>query len=260
MDQSAHAETILVVDNDPILRDLIARMLVHHGYAVLQALSGEEALVTAARHTGTLPLLVTDVLMPNMDGFRLADRLTVSHPEIRVLFISGHYDDSAGVRQGLHQSHRPFLLKPFTQDQLARAVRDSLDHPPDRDDDPFALILADPRTAAEPLQDTPPLQGLPRALRFRARLTMRYRTPRSSNWHDGVTENLSRSGVLFRSICPQEPKTPIDMFLTLPTGVAEGLAPRVRCQGDIVRVQPPETAGMLPGLAAAVETYVVAAG
>ena len=56
------------------------------------------------------------------------------------------------------------------------------------------------------------------------------------------------------------PKTPIDMFLTLPTGVAEGLAPRLHFQGEIVRVQPPETAGMLPRVAATVETYVVAAG
>ena len=258
MDHSAYGETILLVDSDPVMRDLIARMLNHQGYTVLQALSGTEALVAAARHNGALPLLVTDILI--MDGFRLADLLTVSRPELRVLFISGHYDESAFVRQGLHQWPRPFLLKPFTQDQLAMAIRDALDHPLERDHDPFALILADPNAAAEPLQDTPPVHGLPRAVRFHARLTTRYRTPRSSDWHDGVTENLSRSGVLFQTLSPLEPKTPIDMFLTLPTGETEGLAPRLRCQGEIVRVQPPETAGMLPRVAAAVETYVVAAG
>ncbi len=257
MGHSARGETILLVDNDPILSDLVTRALVHHGYAVLQALSGEEALVTAARHTGALPLLVTDILTPGMDGFRLADLLTVSRPEIRVLFISGHYDDSAGVRQGLRQSPRPFLLKPFTQGQLAGAIREELDRSPDRNRDPFALILADPNAAAQPMQDRPLPHGLPRALRFRPRLTMRYRTRGSFDWHDGVTENLSRSGVLFRSIYPLEPKTPIDMFLTLPTGVAEGSAPRLRCQGEIVRVQPPETAGMLPRVAAAVDAYVV---
>ena len=53
---------------------------------------------------------------------------------------------------------------------------------------------------------------------------------------------------------------PIDMFLTLPTGTTEGLVPQLRCQGEIVRVQPPETAGMLPRVAAAVDAYVVAAG
>ena len=217
MDHSAQAETILVVDNDHIFHDLITRMLVHQGYGVLQAPIGAEALVTAARHTGTLQLLVTDILMPGMDGFRLADLLTVSRPEIRVLFISGHYDDSAFVRQGLHQLARPFLLKPFTQDQFARAIREALDYPPERDHDPFALILADPSAAAEPLHDTPPVHGLPRALRFHARLTTRYRTRGSVDWHDGVTENLSRSGVLFRSIYPLEPKTPIDMFWELPT-------------------------------------------
>ena len=234
-------------------------MLNHRGYAVLQALSGAEALATAARHTGTLQLLVTDILMPGMDGFRLADLLTVAHPEIRMLFISDHYDDSAGVHQGLHQSPRLFLLKPFTQDQLARAIQEALDSSPEHDHDPFALILADPSTAAKPLQDTPPVHGLPRALRFHARLTTRYRTPRSSDWHDGVTENLSRSGVLFRSIYPLEPKTPIDMFLALPIGTGTNPATRVRCQGEIVRVLPPETPDMLPGMAAAVDEYVLAA-
>ncbi len=166
MDHSVHGETILLVDNDPILCDLIAKMLVHQGYTVLQALSGEEALVTAARHTGTLQLLVTDILMPSMDGFRLADLLTVSRPEIQVLFISGHYDDSALVRQGLHQSQRPFLLKPFRQDELARAIREVLDCPTDRERDAFALILADPNAAAQPMQDRPLPHGLPRPCGF----------------------------------------------------------------------------------------------
>ena len=260
MDRSAHAETILVVDNDPITRDLIARMLDNRGYAVLQALSGEEALGAAASHAGSLPLLVTDILMPGMDGFTLADLLTVSRPEIRILFICDHYDDSALIRQGLGQTPRSFLLKPFGQDQLASAIREALDRPPDRDRDPFALILANPNAAVQPMQDRPLPDGLPRALRFRARLTMCYRTRGTFDWHDGVTDNLSRSGVLFRSIYSQEPKTPIDMFLTLPTATAEGSVPRLRCQGTIVRVQPPETAGMLPRVAAAVDTYVVAAG
>ena len=86
---------------------------------------------------------------------------------------------------------------------------------------------------------------------------MRYRTPRSSDWHDGVTENLSRPGVLFRSIYPQQPKMPVDMFLTLPARAASGPTTRLHCQGEIVRVQPPETAGMLPRVAAAVDAYVV---
>ena len=260
MDHSTQAETILLVDSDAILCDLMARMLDHQGYAVLQALSGERALVAAARHAGSLPLLVTEILMPGMHGFSLADLLTVSRPGIRALFISGDYDDSAFVRQGLNQTQRPFLLKPFTQDQLASAIREALDRPRDRDHDPFALILADPKAAAQPMQDSALPQGLPRALRFQARLTTSYRTRGSFDWHDGVTENFSRSGVLFRSIYSPEPKTPIDLFLALPTGTTEGLVPGLRCQGEIVRVQPPETAGMLPLVAAAVDAYVVAAG
>ena len=110
------------------------------------------------------------------------------------------------------------------------------------------------------MQGRPLPHGLPRAWRFQARLTARYRTRGSSDWYDGVTENLRRSGVLFRSIYSPEPKTPIEMFLTLPTGTAGGLVPRLRCQGEIVRVQPPETAGMPSRVAAAVDAYVMAAG
>ena len=259
MGHSTQTESILVVDNNPILSDLITRMLDHDGYAVLQALSGEEALVSATRHAGPLPLLVTEILMRGMDGFRLADLLTVGHPEIRVLFISSHYNDSAFVRHGLDQMQRPFLLKPFGQGQLASAIREALDRPPDCDSDPFSLILADQKAAARAMQDGTSPDGLPRALRFQARLTTHYRTGGSVDWHDAVTENLSRSGVLFRSSYPHEPKTPIDLFLTLPTGTAERLVPRLRCQGEIVRVQPPETAGMLPRVAAAVDAYVVTA-
>ena len=196
MDRSAHAETILVVDNDPITRDLITRMLDHRGYAVLQALSGEEALGVAASHAGSLPLLVTDILMPGMDGFRLADLLTVSRPEIRILFICDHYDDSALVRQGLGQTPRSFLLKPFGQDQLASAIREALDRPPDRDRDPFALILANPNAAVQPMQDRPLPDGLSRALRFRARLTMRLphtRELRLARRRDRQSQSIGRA-------------------------------------------------------------------
>ena len=92
-----------------------------------QVLSGEEALVTAARYAGALPLLGTEILMPGMGGFRLADLLTVSRPETQVLFISGHYDDSALVRQGPHQFQRSFLLKPFHQGELSRTIREVLE-------------------------------------------------------------------------------------------------------------------------------------
>ena len=245
MSHAQHVEVILLVDNDQIVRNLIGRMLAHQGYVVLEASRGEQALVTAAHHPGPLHLLVTDVMMPGMDGFRLADLLTVSRPEMGVLFISGHYGDSPAVRRGLHQSQRPFLLKPFRQDELATAIRMALDGPPDRDRDPFARILADPRIAAEPLQDSPPPHGIPRALRFGTRLTTRYRTRRGFDWHDGVTENISRSGVLFRNIHPLEPKTPVDIVLTLPAGATSDPTTRLCCQGEIVRVLPPEAPNML---------------
>ena len=97
-------ETILLVDDEVPLRRLIQRMLDDQGYHVLEASDGDEALRVAADYTGLIALLVTDVVMPGLDGFTLVERLPESHPETRVLFISGHADRSVAVRGGLKES------------------------------------------------------------------------------------------------------------------------------------------------------------
>ncbi len=259
MPDSPHTETVLLADNDPIIRNLIARMLDHQGYNVLEAAGGEEALALAAQYPDPIHLLLTDARMPGIDGFGLADRLILPRPVMKVLYISGHYDDISGVRQGLHRYQRPFLLKPFHHDDLARTIREVLDRPTDRECDAFAFILTSPIAAAEPLEDSPPPQGIPRALRFRARLPLRYRTAREFEWHDGVTENISRSGLLFQSSSPLAPKMSVDIFLPVPGGEDEESTRRLRCHGDIVRVLAPVSPEILPSVAAAVDEYVLAA-
>jgi CheY-like chemotaxis protein len=120
-------ETILVVEDDPPLRRLIRQALEDRRYQLLSACNGREALELAAHHPGPIDLLVADVVMPVMDGFTLAEMLAETHPETRVLFISGHGDRSETVRLGLKESRQQFLLKPFTVDRLLQMVRDQLD-------------------------------------------------------------------------------------------------------------------------------------
>ena len=99
---------------------------------MLEAGDGEEALDLAADQSRYIDLLITDIVMPRMDGFTLSERLVESHPETRVLFLTGQADRSVAIRGGLKQDGQPFLLKPFTRDRLLSTIRDLLDTEPDR--------------------------------------------------------------------------------------------------------------------------------
>ena len=119
----------------------------------------------------------------------------------------------------------------------------------------FSLILASHVTGARPMQEKRPPSGLPRASRFVVRLPVRYRTAGDLDWRVGFTVNISRSGVLFRPERVVEPKTPIDMILVLPGGVAGEPPSRLRCQGEVVRTTPAAEADVPPSVAAAVDDY-----
>jgi CheY-like chemotaxis protein len=121
-------ETLLLVEDDLAVRKLSRRILERAGYKVLEADSGREALELARHATGAIPLVVTDLVMPDMSGTELAAELAVLYPEIRVLFMSGYTDDAV-VRHGLLAAGRAFLQKPFTPDSFTRKVRETLDTP-----------------------------------------------------------------------------------------------------------------------------------
>jgi CheY-like chemotaxis protein len=113
-------ETILLAEDEPQVRAIAARVLSGRGYVVLQASDGAQALRAAAAHAGPIHLLVTDVVMPELGGRDLAERLAADRPGLRVLFTSGY--TAGGLAEGA-----AFLPKPFTPDQLASRVRELLD-------------------------------------------------------------------------------------------------------------------------------------
>jgi CheY-like chemotaxis protein len=121
------SETVLLVEDEAALRNLAQEILRDQGCKVIAAGSGREALELAGSHKAPIDLLVTDVVMPGMDGRELADRLGPVHPETRCLFMSGYTDDAV-VRRGVREEGMPFLQKPFTIDALALKVREVLDH------------------------------------------------------------------------------------------------------------------------------------
>ena len=119
-------ETILLVEDEDAVRELARDVLRATGYTVLGAHHGNEALRICEQHAGLIHLMVTDVVMPEMSGRELADRLAVLHPGMKVLYMSG-YTDNAVVHHGVLDPGTAFLQKPFTPPVLTRKVREVLD-------------------------------------------------------------------------------------------------------------------------------------
>ena len=118
-------ETILLCEDDGPVRELIARSLQTAGYEVITAGNGQEGLDAAAAHTGPIHLLITDVIMPDLNGRALAERLMVTRGNVAVLYISG-YTSNVIAHHGVLDDGVEFLEKPFTRQGLLRKVRDVL--------------------------------------------------------------------------------------------------------------------------------------
>jgi len=119
-------ETILLVEDEPAVRNLVERVLNSRGYQVLSAGHGGDALQLAQARKGEIALVLTDIVMPAMSGRELVDALRSTRPDVRVLYMSGYTDDEI-VRRGLHDPSMSFIQKPFTAENLALQVRKVLD-------------------------------------------------------------------------------------------------------------------------------------
>ena len=116
-----HGGTILLVEDDDLIRKLTQRILTLNGYTVLSATGPEEAVRSAVEH-GSIQLMITDVAMPRMDGRELAKYLELAHPEMKVLYMSG-YTSGIISHNGLLEEGLAFIEKPFTSDELLRRVK-----------------------------------------------------------------------------------------------------------------------------------------
>jgi PAS domain S-box-containing protein len=119
-------ETILLVEDEDLVRDLTRTVLLEHGYRVLEASGGSQALSISEEYQSSIDLLATDVVMPHMSGRELAERLLLLRPNIKILYMSGYTDDTI-VHHGLADPSITFLQKPFTPAELAHKVREVLD-------------------------------------------------------------------------------------------------------------------------------------
>jgi PAS domain S-box-containing protein len=235
-------ETILVVEDEPQLRDLTRQFLEMHGYTVLVAEHGAAALDVASSYKGPIHLLLTDIIMPVMNGRELAQRIGEVSPKTRILFMSGYTEDAAW-RSDMIENSANFLQKPFTLDALTRKVREVLERPiPDTEKPKMSMTKHFPEAAL-----------IPRATRFTMQLPLQYRLSGETSWRHGTTENISRSGVLFRADQPLEPNAGVEFSVELPTGTFGMAATAILCRGEVVRTV--EAEDVSPTLAARILDY-----
>jgi len=119
------SETVLMVEDEALVRALAVRTLAAHGYRVLEATGPAEGLQIAAEHSATIHLLLTDVVMPQLNGRQLYEKVAALHPEIKVLFMSG-YTDNVIIHHGMLDEGTNFLQKPFTVQSFIQKIREVL--------------------------------------------------------------------------------------------------------------------------------------
>jgi DNA-binding response OmpR family regulator len=240
-------ETILLVEDEENLRQLCHQYLETQGYKVLQAGDGAAAVQICTAYQSPIHLLLTDVIMPGMNGRQLAQRITALRPTTKVLFMSGYSENAIG-HNGTLEAGINLLQKPFTLPALKNRVREVLDS----DTQEVAMSARTPL----PAQPTSMRKPSPfRAQRFNLHLPLRYRPVGEESWRKGTTENISRSGLLFRGEEPLRPNAQLEINLVLPVEIAGLAATEVVCRGEVVRTVDDVDTTVTPALAAKILQY-----
>jgi signal transduction histidine kinase/DNA-binding NarL/FixJ family response regulator len=242
-------ETILIVEDEVNLRFLARQYLTQQGYTVLEAGEGATAAQVANAHDGPIHLMLTDVIMPGMNGRELAQQISLSRPEMRVLYMSGYAEDAVG-HNGTLDAGISLLPKPFTLPTLKARVREILDTPLPEE------IAMSARSASATRKHWEGGKLSPfRAQRFQLRLPLKYRAVGDNNWRSGTTENISRSGMLFRAEEMIPASVQLEINLVLPAEIAGLAAAEVVCRGEIVRTALSQGPEIGPALAAKILQY-----
>jgi CheY-like chemotaxis protein len=198
-------------------------------------------------YQGKIDLLLTDVIMPGMNGRELAAQVVKLLPQIRVLYMSGYTENAVG-HDGALDAGVHLLQKPFSLPALKEYVREVLDSEPIPPEVAMSSRLS---AGVSGEKKTAPF----RARRFNLHLPLRYRPLGEKSWRKGTTENISRSGLLFQAQELLNPNAQVEISLVLPPEIAGLAATEVVCRGEVVRSVGGEGRGVNPALAAKILQY-----
>ncbi len=240
----------LLVEDEVNLRRLTRQALEKQGYSVLEAADGVAALQFSQSHKGPIHLLLTDVIMPGMNGRELANQISGRRPETKVLFMSGYTENAIG-HNGTLDAGITLLQKPFTLPALKSKAREVLDTPLPLEVSMAARLAQAAQTGRTREKLTSPF----RAQRFNLHLPLKYRLIGEHDWLAGTTENISRSGLLFRAQEAVAANAQLEINLVLPAEIAGLASAEVVCRGEVVRTVEGETPSMNPALAAKILQY-----
>jgi CheY-like chemotaxis protein len=240
-------ETVLIVEDETNLRRMACHYLETQGYKILEAADGAAAVQICVAHNGPIHLLLTDVIMPGMNGHEVAKRVVSLRPNTKVLYMSGYAENAIGHNGTLDEGIN-LLQKPFTLQALKEKVREVLDVEKVPQEGPMRGQVAERGPTSSRIPSF-------RAQRFNLSLPLRYRLLGEHDWRLGTTENISRSGLLFRADEMLQPSVQLEINLVLPAEIAGLSAAEVICRGEIVRSVKPENAGIQPALAAKILQY-----
>jgi PAS domain S-box-containing protein len=215
-------ETILLVEDESSVRNLSRRYLENQGYAVLEAADGAEAIQVCKSHSGPIHLLLTDLIMPGINGRELARRICAMRPETKVLYMSGYAENAPAHNRTLEEE--TVFQKPFSLSALGTKVREKL-------------------------------SSASRAQRFNLHLPLKYRIVGEGVWCNGITENISRSGMLFRADELIQPNAKLEINLVLPAEISGVTTAEVICHAEVVRTVELELPIVGPALAARILRY-----
>ncbi len=243
-------ETILLVEDEANLRRLARQSLENQGYSVLEAADGAAAIQLSNAHPGPIHLLLTDVIMPGMNGRELALRISSLRPETKVLYMSGYTENAIG-HNGTLDAGVNLLQKPFTLPALKAKVREVLDTALPQE----VAMTARLARQAQFGHTREKLSSPFRAQRFNLHLPVKYRLLGQNDWREGTTENISRSGMLFRAEELIAPNAQLEINLVLPAEIGGLSAAEVVCRGEVVRTVEPDSPTVSPALAAKILQY-----
>ena len=243
--------TILLVEDETNLRRLSLEALQRQGYTVLEAEDGAAAMQIAAHYSDIIHLLLTDVVMPGMNGRELARRVSGIRPNVKILYMSG-YTETVIDRNGSIEPGVELMQKPFSMQDLIAKIREVLGAT-------VALEAAAASAQTDEQQisaNNPKEVSMPsRAQRFKLNLPLRYRIAGQPAWHKGTTQNISRSGMLFDAEEFLKPNDKLEINLVLPAEIGGLSATEVFCKGEIVRASDSPSDQASPAIAAKILQY-----